>query len=85
MTVALLTRIHLPRKPYPLNWEEQERLFNMLPAHLRRMALFAVNTDGKWSSLIFQQLEPSNGNKDSEILHLTLYPYRNLIFKVAHR
>ncbi len=32
------------RKPYPLNWEEQERLFNMLPAHLRRMALFAVNT-----------------------------------------
>ncbi len=32
------------RQPYPLNWEEQERLFNMLPAHLRRMALFAVNT-----------------------------------------
>ena len=32
------------RKPYPLNWEEQERLFNMLPSHLRRMALFAVNT-----------------------------------------
>ena len=32
------------RKPFPLSWEEQERLFNMLPAHLRRMALFAVNT-----------------------------------------
>ncbi len=32
------------RKPYPLNWEEQKRLFNMLPAHLRQMALFAVNT-----------------------------------------
>ena len=32
------------RKPYPLNWEEQERLFNILPSHLRRMALFAVNT-----------------------------------------
>ena len=32
------------RKPYPLNWDEQERLFNMLPAHLRQMALFAVNT-----------------------------------------
>ena len=32
------------RKPYPLNWEEQKRLFNMLPNHLRQMALFAVNT-----------------------------------------
>ena len=32
------------RKPYPLNWEEQERLFAMLPLHLRRMSLFAVNT-----------------------------------------
>ena len=32
------------RKPYPLNWDEQERLFNMLPLHLRRMVLFAVNT-----------------------------------------
>ena len=32
------------RKPYPLNWEEQERLFKVLPLHLRRMALFAVNT-----------------------------------------
>jgi integrase len=32
------------RKPYPLNWEEQERLFKVLPLHLKRMALFAVNT-----------------------------------------
>ncbi len=32
------------RRSYPLNWEEQKRLFNMLPSHLRRMALFAVNT-----------------------------------------
>ena len=32
------------RKPYPLNWEEQERLFKELPSHLRKMALFAVNT-----------------------------------------
>jgi len=30
--------------PYPLTWEEQERLFAELPAHLRNMALFAVNT-----------------------------------------
>lgn len=32
------------RKPYPLNWDEQEKLFSELPKHLARMALFAVNT-----------------------------------------
>jgi integrase len=32
------------RKPYPLNWEEQTRLFRELPDHLGEMALFAVNT-----------------------------------------
>ncbi len=32
------------REPYPLSWEEQDRLFAELPDHLRHMALFAVNT-----------------------------------------
>ena len=32
------------RDPYPLNFEEQTRLFRELPAHLARMALFKVNT-----------------------------------------
>jgi integrase len=32
------------RAPYPLSWEEQDRLFAELPPHLRQMALFAVNT-----------------------------------------
>lgn len=32
------------RKPYPLSWEEQDKLFNELPPHLKKMALFAVNT-----------------------------------------
>ncbi|HHF7375225.1 tyrosine-type recombinase/integrase [Fluoribacter dumoffii] len=32
------------RKPYPLNWDEQHRLFGELPPHLERMGLFAVNT-----------------------------------------
>src|SRR5215467_1949693 len=32
------------RPPYPLNWEEQQRLFGELPVHLAQMALFAVNT-----------------------------------------
>ncbi len=35
---------HDLRKPYPLNWDEQHRLFNELPPHLEKMALFAVNT-----------------------------------------
>jgi integrase len=33
-----------PRSPYPITWAEQDRLFPRLPAHLARMALFAINT-----------------------------------------
>ena len=33
-----------PRQPYPITWEEQDRLFPMLPVHLQPMVLFAVNT-----------------------------------------
>jgi hypothetical protein len=32
------------RPPHPLTWEEQDSLFPLLPDHLARMALFAVNT-----------------------------------------
>lgn len=32
------------RKPYPLNWDEQDKLFELLPQHLQQMALFSVNT-----------------------------------------
>jgi integrase len=32
------------RKPYPITWEEQGRLFQQLASHLQRMALFKVNT-----------------------------------------
>jgi integrase len=32
------------RKPYPLIFDEQRRLFRELPRHLAEMALFAVNT-----------------------------------------
>ena len=35
----------LARKPYPLTWEEQRRLFQQLPGHLQRMALFKVNIE----------------------------------------
>ena len=45
------------RKPYPLSWQEQAKLFEHLPNHLRQMALFAVNTgcrDGEICSLKWQ-------------------------------
>jgi integrase len=32
------------RKPFPLSWKEQSVLFQALPEHLARMALFNVNT-----------------------------------------
>ncbi|NRP27458.1 site-specific tyrosine recombinase XerC [Marinobacterium sp. xm-d-420] len=32
------------RQPYPLSWDEQEKLFEALPKHLKQMALFTVNT-----------------------------------------
>ena len=32
------------RQPYPLDWAEQTRLFQLLPGYLADMALFAVNT-----------------------------------------
>jgi hypothetical protein len=31
-------------EPYPLTWDEQNKLFKALPDHLAKMALFAVNT-----------------------------------------
>ncbi len=32
------------RRPYPLSWEEQRKLFQGLPGHLARMCLYKVNT-----------------------------------------
>lgn len=39
-----LLSLHDARKPYPLDWEEQEKFFAVLPDHLRNVALFGVNT-----------------------------------------
>ncbi len=41
--IRLLPESHR-RAPYPLSWDEQDRLFNELPVHLREMSLFKVNT-----------------------------------------
>jgi integrase len=35
---------HDKRQPYPLTWDEQDRLFGELPDHLAAMARFTVNT-----------------------------------------
>lgn len=40
-----------PRQPYPITWEEQNRLLPELPDHLARMALFAVNTGLRSSNI----------------------------------
>jgi integrase len=40
--IAMLPETRRP--PYPITWEEQDRLFPKLPARLARMVLFAVNT-----------------------------------------
>ena len=39
------------RQPYPLSWDEQARLFQELPPHLARMALFKVNTGTRESEV----------------------------------
>jgi len=39
-----LLKVTDARKPYPLSWDEQTRLFQKLPGHLAKMALFKVNT-----------------------------------------
>lgn len=46
-TVPMITKLNekkASRKPYPMSWEEQSILFAELPDHLRRMALYKVNT-----------------------------------------
>lgn len=35
------------RKPYPMSWAQQAELLPRLPAHLQRMALFALNTGAR--------------------------------------
>jgi integrase len=40
------------RKPYPLSWDEERRLFKELPEHLAVMALFKVNTGGREKEVV---------------------------------
>lgn len=52
-----LLPINDARKPYPLSWEEQEKLFEELPLHLQKMALFAVNTGCRDHEICFLKWE----------------------------
>jgi integrase len=48
--VPLLTMLPLngyQREPRPISWAEQRRLLPLLPPHLARMALFALNTGAR--------------------------------------
>jgi integrase len=59
------------RLPYPLNWDEQDRLFKQLPKHLAQMALFAVNTgcrDGEICRLRWEWEQPVPELKTSVFL-----------------
>lgn len=42
--LSRLTTKGRQKKPYPLSWDEQDRLFRLLPKHLGDAALYAVNT-----------------------------------------
>lgn len=57
---------HDARRPYPLDWDEQDRLFAALPMHLREMALFAVNTgcrDGEICNLRWEWEVPTHSKE----------------------
>jgi len=45
--IEMLNEAATRRKPRPLSWAEQGKLFALLPPHLERMALFAVNTGAR--------------------------------------
>jgi len=38
---------HDARPPYPINWDEEDKLMAVLPEHLKCMALFALNTGSR--------------------------------------
>ena len=58
------------RRPHPLGWEEQERFFEVLPLHLKQMALFAVNTgcrDSEICTLRWEWEVKVPGMKDTSV------------------
>lgn len=44
LSVKSLSKMRDKKKPYPLSWNEQDKLFSLLPSYLAEAALFKVNT-----------------------------------------
>ncbi|MDR3491010.1 MAG: site-specific integrase [Gammaproteobacteria bacterium] len=62
------------RKPYPLNWDEQERVFSALPEYVREMALFAVNTGCRDQEVCNLRWQWEVGVSISEISSIFIIP-----------
>ncbi|WP_333908319.1 tyrosine-type recombinase/integrase [Pseudomonas aestuarii] len=53
--VPMITKLEAKktsRSPYPMSWEEQSILFSELPDHLRRMALYKVNSGSREQEVV---------------------------------
>jgi integrase len=79
------------RKPYPLSYEEQLRLFRELPIHLRRMALFAVNTGCRDQEICNLKWEWETKVPEGSIFLIPEWQVKNgeerlvVLNKIAHR
>lgn len=63
------------RKPYPLSYEEQERLFSLMPEHLRTMCLFKVNTGCREQEVCQLRWEWEYEVRNSEYIVFILPPW----------
>jgi len=52
------------KKPYPLSWDEQEKLFDLLPGRIRKAAIVAVNTGLRESPLVRLQWKWEEHNSE---------------------
>ena len=50
--ISKLEEKRTKRSPYPMSWEEQSILFAELPDHLRRMALYKVNSGSREQEVV---------------------------------
>lgn len=52
------------KQPFPLSWEQQDKLFDLLPGRLRKAAIVAVNTGLRESPLIRLRWEWEEHNEE---------------------
>lgn len=79
------------RKPYPLSPEEQIKLFNELPLHLRIMAVFAANTGCRDQEICTLKWEWETKIPEGSIFLIPAWRVKNreerliVLNRVAHR